>query len=63
MLRGTTGTALAGEMKKIKPDVPIVLYSGSIPETMHHIDGFISKSEPVPAFLRLIRDFARRYCE
>jgi len=63
MLRGTTGTALAGEMKKIKPDVPIVLYSGSMPETMRHIDGFISKSEPVPAFLRLIRDFVRRYCE
>ncbi len=63
MLRGTTGTALAKEMKKIKPDVPIVLYSGAVPETMQHIDGFINKSEPVPRFLAMVREFVRRYCE
>jgi CheY-like chemotaxis protein len=63
MLRGTTGTALAREMKKIKPEVPILLSSGSTPETMQHIDGFINKSEPVPKFLRMIRDFVGRYCE
>ena len=62
MLRGTTGTALAKEMKKIKPEVPILLYSGSAPETMQHIAGFINKSEPVPKFLRMIRDFVGRYC-
>jgi DNA-binding NtrC family response regulator len=61
MLRGTTGTALATEIKKIKPQVPIILYSGSVPETMQHIDGFINKSEPVPRFLAMIRDFTRRY--
>ena len=63
MLRGTTGTALAKEMKKIKPDVPIVLYSGAVTETMQHIDGFINKSEPVPRFLAMVREFVRRYCE
>ncbi len=63
MLRGTTGTALAKEMKKIKPDVPIVLYSGAVPETMQHIDGFINKSEPVPSFLAMVWEFVRRYCE
>jgi len=63
MLRGTTGTVLAKEMKKIKPDVPIVLYSGAVPETMQHIDGFINKSEPVPRFLAMVREFVRRYCE
>jgi len=63
MLRGTTGTALAKEMKKIKPDVPIVLYSGAVPETMQHIDGFINKSEPIPSFLAMVREFVRRYCE
>ena len=63
MLRGSTGIALAQEMKKIKPEVPIVLYSGSAPETMQHVDGFINKSEPVSTFLLLIRNFVRRYCE
>jgi DNA-binding NtrC family response regulator len=63
MLRGTTGTALAKEMKKIKPEVPILLYSGTAPETMQHIDGFINKSETVAKFLRMIRDFVGRYCE
>lgn len=29
MLQGTTGVELAAEMKKIKPGVPIILFSGT----------------------------------
>jgi CheY-like chemotaxis protein len=31
MLRGTTGVALAQQLKAIKPHVPFVLYSGTVP--------------------------------
>src|SRR5437867_9028709 len=41
MLRGTTGVALAGRMKKMKPHVPVVLYSGQVPDAMANVDCFI----------------------
>lgn len=63
MLRGATGTALATEMKKIKPHVPILLDSGSAPETMQHVDGFIDKNEPIRKFLATIREFTARCYE
>ena len=63
MLRGTTGTELAKQMKKIKRDVPIIVYSGMVPETMRHVDGFINKDEPVSNFLSLIHQFVKRYWE
>jgi CheY-like chemotaxis protein len=56
MLRGTTGTQTAAELKKVKSDVPIVLYSGRTPESLQNADCFIAKSEPVPTFLAIIRD-------
>ena len=62
MLRGTTGTQVAAQMKKIKPDVPIVLHSGSNPDTMKNVDGFINKGVPTARFLTMIDDFIRRYC-
>jgi CheY-like chemotaxis protein len=61
MLRGTSGMQLAEKMKKVKPDVPVVLYSGRLPETLRHVDCFINKSEPVPRFLTIIRDLVHRY--
>jgi CheY-like chemotaxis protein len=61
MLRGTTGTQLAAKMKEIKPDVPVVLYSGRVPESLWNVDCFINKSEPVPRFLEIIRDLVHRY--
>src|SRR5437879_12885572 len=63
MLRGTPGTFLAKQMKKIKRDVPIIVYSGMVPETMRHVDGFINKDEPVSNFLSLIHQFVKRYWE
>ena len=63
MLRGTTGTALAKEMKSIKGDVPFILHSGNAPESMKHVDGFINKDESVSSFLALVHGFVKRYCE
>ena len=63
MLRGTTGTFLAKQMKEIKRKVPIILYSGKPPESMRNVDGFINKDESVPRFLSLVGDFVKRYWE
>lgn len=42
---GETGTALAADLKRIRPDVPIAIYSGVMepPEDMEHVDVFITK--------------------
>jgi CheY-like chemotaxis protein len=61
MLRGTTGTALAAKMKRIKPDVPVVLYSGKQPETLANVDVFINKDVSTQEFLSLVRDVMKRY--
>lgn len=63
MLRGITGIELAQQMKAVKPDVPIVLYSGSPPDTMRGIDCFINKGESTTEFLSIIQDLVKRYCE
>lgn len=63
MLRGTTGAVLAKELKEIKPNVPIVLYSGTVPDSLKHVDGFINKDEPVTNVLMLIDEFIRRFWE
>ncbi len=61
MLRGTTGTALAGKMKRLKPEVPVVLYSGKQPETLANVDVFINKDVSTQEFLGLVRDVLKRY--
>jgi CheY-like chemotaxis protein len=63
MLRGTTGVALAQQLKAIKPHVPFVLYSGTVPEVMGDVDCFISKDETVPKFLSIIKSLIKRYEE
>jgi CheY-like chemotaxis protein len=63
MLSGTTGAALAREIKQVKQEVPVILHSGTVPDSMQNVDGFISKSEPVPTFLAMINDFVKRYLE
>jgi len=63
MLRGTTGVALARQLKAIKPHVPFVLYSGTVPEVMGNVDCFISKDETVPNFLSIIKSLIKRYEE
>jgi CheY-like chemotaxis protein len=60
MLKGQTGIDAAKEMKKIKPNVPIILYSGTNPETIQHVDVFINKGEPTATFLQIVRDVVQR---
>jgi len=62
MLQGTTGTELAKEMKKIKPDVPIILFSGSMPERLASVDVYVNKGEPTSTFLNIVREVIRRFC-
>jgi CheY-like chemotaxis protein len=63
MLSGTTGAKLAGEMKRVKPHVPVVLYSGSPPDTLANVDCFIQKNQSVAGFVVIIRDLVNRYCK
>lgn len=44
-LRGELGTAIAAEMKALKPDVPVLLISGAADITnTTHVDGVVSKA-------------------
>ena len=61
MLRGTTGAALASEMKGIKPDIPFVLYSGKQSDTLKNVDLFINKDVSTHDFLVLVRGIVKRY--
>lgn len=63
MLNGSSGTELAGELKAIKPTVPVILHSGNAPTSMRHLDGFIHKGEPVPALIKFMTDLTNRFWE
>jgi hypothetical protein len=53
MLRGTTGTDLTAELKCIKPEISIILYSGQQPDRPENVDVFINKNVPTQYFLDL----------
>jgi hypothetical protein len=61
MLQASTGVELAAQMKKIKPDVPIILFSGSMPERLGNVDVYVNKGEPTSVFLKIVRDVVERY--
>jgi CheY-like chemotaxis protein len=61
MLKGTIGTELAKLMKKFRPDVPIILFSGTVPEHFDGVDVFINKGQPTTEFLRIVRNVVDRY--
>jgi DNA-binding NtrC family response regulator len=62
LLGSATGTEVAAEMKQIKPDVPVIIYSGviEIPEGAECADLFLSKTEPVAIMLQQISDVLKR---
>ena len=62
VLPGTTGTDLAKEMKRIKPRVPIILFSGLVPQNLTCVDVYVNKGEPTAEFLRILRKVVERYC-
>ena len=53
LLPGMPGTEVARKMKLLRPQLPIVLFSGLLdePEGMANIDLFISKAEPTEKIL------------
>src|SRR6478752_7450500 len=63
MLSSGRGTEFAGQIKSLKPTVPIVLHSGTLPSTMRHVDAFIHKGDSVPYLVAFIRDLINRSWE
>jgi len=61
MLQGTKGSALAAEIKRLSPDVPVVLYSGNHADAHAHVDAFIHKDASTQDFLSLVRTVIKRY--
>jgi CheY-like chemotaxis protein len=57
-LQDCTGIVLATAMKKLKPDVPIVIISGTVdtPEGMEHADLFICKGDSPTEVLQKISE-------
>lgn len=62
MLQGQSGIELAKELKRIKYDVPIILYSGAMPANLQNIDVYINKGESTSDFVRIVREVVRRFC-
>lgn len=58
MLHGTTGTQVAASMKKVRPDIPVLILSGviDIPDGMEFADSFLSKLEPPPVLLAAVAE-------
>lgn len=57
LLGRKTGTQMSKEMKKLYPQVPIVLLSGtqSVPEPLEHADAFLSKTEGPEELLQIVQ--------
>jgi CheY-like chemotaxis protein len=57
LLGRQVGTAMAREMKRVKPSVPVLLLSGtgSVPEPLVDVDAFLSKNEGPEQLLALIQ--------
>lgn len=54
---GADGTELAERIKEIRPDIPIVLRSRTLPNSMRCVDAFVNADEPWSNLLALMRDF------
>lgn len=61
MLSDTTGPALAAQIKAIKSAVPVVLHSGSPPDCMRHLDGYVHKGESVHDLVAFIHQIVEDY--
>ena len=63
LLGRKTGSEMAGEMKRLKPKVPIVLLSGttSQPEKLAHADAFLSKTEGPEELLGIVANLLQSH--
>ena len=62
LLGRQTGNDMAAEMKRSKPNVPIILLSGTsnIPEPLLHADSFLSKTEGPEQLLEIVEQLLSR---
>ena len=62
-LEDITGTELAYKMRQVRPDVPILLLSGSadMPPGIEYVDDYLSKLEPVSVIEHKIAELRRRH--
>ena len=65
MMPGMNGDVVAGEMKRLKPTVPILMLSAYVDlpsETLRSVDKYITKSEPPHVLLEAVAELlsARR---
>jgi PAS domain S-box-containing protein len=62
LLGRETGTAMAKEMKRLKPHVPIIVLSGTTdtPEGIEIVDAFLSKTEGPQSLLAKVKELAVR---
>ena len=62
LLGRQTGNDMAAEMKRAKPNVPIILLSGtsSVPEPLVHADSFLSKTEGPEQLLEMVQQLLLR---
>jgi hypothetical protein len=61
ILSGVKSGDLAKDIKKINPLIPILLYSGAVPEHLGEVSCFLSKTEPIEVFLAMVADLVNRY--
>jgi CheY-like chemotaxis protein len=54
MLGTITGTHLAKQIREIRPLVPILLYTGTMPDDLTAASSFLNKGEPVETFLSVV---------
>ena len=61
LLPGLTGSQVAREMKRLKPEVPVAMLSGLLerPEDAEATDTFLTKGGPVPEFLTAVASLLR----
>jgi CheY-like chemotaxis protein len=61
MLGDGDGNDLAKEIRRMDPMVPILLYTGAIPEHLGQANCFLSKTEPAETFLAMVAALIERY--
>jgi CheY-like chemotaxis protein len=54
MLGKTSGIDLAKQIREIRPLVPILLYTGAVPDDLTAASRFLNKGEPVETFLAVV---------
>lgn len=64
-LPGLTGAQLASEIKRMKPAIPIVLFSGfpEAPPGSEHADLYLTKGMPAAEFIRRVSELIEKSTE